>query len=891
MRRAVLLILVSIQLPAAYAQTAASALKEAYELHQSGNDAGARQRLEETIALALQEKDRKVEADARFYLGASLNQNAQYEASEAQLRTALTLTEQLGDRLRQAQVYSELGRAAWASGRNADGRLDFEKSLGLYEAMENWAGAANQHHNLIFVASGAEKLDHIQRGLELARKAGARAVEAQLLHQWADAEYGSDDFDSAFDHLNQAKRILEESGGRASLARVLTSIGRLYRVHGHADQALLYYRRAWDIQKELGDTQGVIQSLNAIGVALNALGRSAEALERDREALALARQSGSPLLIKFVLEGLASSEMDLGKNDEAAAVLEEARQMAPPRSETLILLSRARLALGQFEAAWKAADEGLALRNDFGELTRSARASRARALWKLGRTQEALSDVRQLMEMVDQARAKLVPTDFMKQGFSNTDRAATSLSIQVLLDSGEAREALETAERARSRALLDLLATKSIVPNPPPALESDALWTVLRARGGGSQEAAGALPSSASAATASTDDMIALARRLDSTILAYWIDDASTVVWTISPEGRIAYARTGWGTLALEQRINDALPQREIPGRPAPARMVARSGETLLARRSTQTAWRQLYDALIRPVRGSLPSRPGSLLTIIPSGPLHRLSFAALRDENGRYLIEKYALNYSPAVEVFRYTRRAQERTPAAPPRYLLVGNPSGMPQADGKSLPALPGAEDEVRRIRGLLPPGSATVLEGKQADEISVRGAMPAARVIHLATHGVIDDNNPLGSFLALGRTDSQPQGDGRLTAEEVYSLDLHADLVVLSACRTGLGRISGDGVAGLARAFFYAGTASVISTLWDVADQPTAQLVADFYRSFGKGGKNGKSEALREAQLHLLHSLRNGQVRVDTPFGKLSLPEDPVLWAGYVLLGEPQ
>lgn len=195
------------------------------------------------------------------------------------------------------------------------------------------------------------------------------------------------------------------------------------------------------------------------------------------------------------------------------------------------------------------------------------------------------------------------------------------------------------------------------------------------------------------------------------------------------------------------------------------------------------------------------------------------------------------------------------------------------------------------MQSISQLLPPGSAVVLQGKRADEASVRAAISSAKVIHLATHGVISNSNPLESFLALGRTSSEPAGNGRLTAEEVYSLNLHADLVVLSACRTGLGRISGDGVAGLARAFFYAGAASVVSTLWDVADQPTAQLIGDFYRSFTRAGANGKSEALREAQLHLLRSLRKGEVRVDTPLGTLALPEDPVLWAGYVLLGEAQ
>lgn len=861
--------------PAISAQkTAAQSLKEANEFSQKGDQAGARRLLEQTIDLAVQETDRKVEADARYSLGAALNQRAQYEASNIQLRAALRIFEDLGDQARQAQTHSALGVAAWASGKQADARADFEKALALYEAMENWAEAAKQHHNLTFATPGAEALEHIQRGLELARKAGARKTEAMLLHVWADKEYGSEDFDAAFDRLNQARSMLEELDDRQHLARVLTSIGRLYRVHGHPDQAFQFYQRARAMQEEAGDVQGEIQSLEAMGVALNVLGRSVEALRYDQEALQLGRGSGSPFIVKSTLAALASTQIHLGRYREAAAVAEEACRMAPPRIEPFIQLSAALFRLGQYEAARKAAEDGLAIVDGKGEVVRAAKQNRAQALWKLGRTEEALREVRQLMASVDQARTKLVPADFMKQGFSDTDRDVTSFAIDVLLESGEEREALETAERARSRAFLDLLATKHISPNPLSETESD---DALRRR--------------SSARAASAEDMIALARRLDSSIVAYWVEDTSTIIWVISAEGRIVHARTSRGTAALEQQINDALRLPEIPRGPALVQIAARGGETVLAGRNTQAAWRQLYDALIRPIRSSLPSKPGSRLTIIPSGPLFRLSFAALRDEKGRYLIEKYALNYSPAIEVFRYTRRAQQGTSALPARHLLVANPSGMPSFAGKALPALPGSEKEVQSISRLAPPGSVVVLRGKQADEASVREAMQAARVIHFATHGVIDNSNPLGSFLALGRTNSQPNGDGRLTVEEVYALDLHADLVVLNACRTGLGPISGDGVAGLARAFFYAGTASVVSTLWDVADQPAAQLITNFYRSLGQGGMSGKSEALRDAQLHLLHTLRNGEVRVDTPLGKLSLPEDPVLWAGYVLFGEPQ
>jgi CHAT domain-containing protein len=372
--------------------------------------------------------------------------------------------------------------------------------------------------------------------------------------------------------------------------------------------------------------------------------------------------------------------------------------------------------------------------------------------------------------------------------------------------------------------------------------------------------------------------------------LAYWVDDSSTIVWTISPDGRIAHAREGVGAQELEKWIDDALRLGEVP-RPAGAIQIAsRGGEEILMGRSERESWRRLYDTLIRPVRSHLPAKPGSRLTVIPSGPLFRVSFAALQDEKGRYLIENYALHYSPAVEAFRYTSRAQEKSATSPERYLLVANPANLPTADGKRLPGLPGAEKEAQNILRVAPRGSAVLLQGWQADKATVRAAMADAKVIHLATHGVIDSANPLRSFLALGRNSDEQSSNGRLTAEEVYSLDLNANLVVLSACRTGLGRISGDGVAGLVRAFFYAGAASVVSTLWDVADQPTVQLVGEFYRSLIANGRYDKSDALREAQVHLLRSLRRGQVLVDTPFGKLPVPDDPVFWAGYVLWGEP-
>jgi len=218
----------------------------------------------------------------------------------------------------------------------------------------------------------------------------------------------------------------------------------------------------------------------------------------------------------------------------------------------------------------------------------------------------------------------------------------------------------------------------------------------------------------------------------------------------------------------------------------------------------------------------------------------------------------------------------------------LLIGDPAGPPKIPGEPpLPRLAGASEEVRAIARLVPAARTTVLAGPAATEPRVRAALPNKAVIHFATHGIIRDGNPLASFLALG-TVGEGVADGQLTADKIYGLDLEANLIVLSACRSGGGVITGDGIAGLARAFFYAGTPSVIVSVWDVADQPTNQLLPAFYRAWLTGAD--KASALRTAQLALIRSLRAGQVKVTLPAGTFVLPEDPAFWAAFVLLGEP-
>jgi CHAT domain-containing protein len=158
----------------------------------------------------------------------------------------------------------------------------------------------------------------------------------------------------------------------------------------------------------------------------------------------------------------------------------------------------------------------------------------------------------------------------------------------------------------------------------------------------------------------------------------------------------------------------------------------------------------------------------------------------------------------------------------------------------------------------------------------------------LLHFATHGFVFDDPKTPPFLALNRRGIAEAEDGRLTLDEIYGLELSTDLVVLSACRTGSGQVSSDGIVGLTRGFFYAGSPSVMATFWDVTDEATALLMTGFYRGYAKAGAKGAS--LRTAQLALLADLRAGRVAVMAAGRRVILPEHPLLWAAFFLSGEP-
>lgn len=589
----------------------------------------------------------------------------------------------------------------------------------------------------------------------------------------------------------------------------------------------------------------------------------------------------------------------------------------------------------QYDEALQNADKAVELTRKDAPIEFAIDALQNRALVRVQahRFSEALSDIDQAIATLEQLRTRLVPADYLKQGFVDRSQGLFTNAIWVRSEAGRNKEAIALAEEGRARAFTDLLAARGIqtasaqVPKSGAPVESeftkgkDKLESpqnltsgALTARGGEpgreqplSEEmrTPAGLASPASSSAPSLEQMVAIAKRLDSTILSYWVSPEETYIWVLKPDGSVRAKRTGITQVRLSRLVKatwrlESEPQLENAKEPegvnagaprrqekTPGAMRLRGGGELLLSDSSKQAWRELYKLLIQPVRDALPAR-GSRLTIVPHGPLFLLSFAALLDERGHYLVQDYALNYTPSLAVLQFTGKRKEQIRAYAPRYLLVADPLLSARLlKEAALPPLPGARLEAQTVKQLLPAAETSTLVGGEATKEAVRQQVRGKSVLHFATHAIVRDDQPFESFLALGGN-STGSDDGRLTVQEIYGLDLQADLVVLSACRTALGKVSGDGILGMTRAFFYAGASSVMATLWDVADEPTNLLILDFYSSLRKG--KDKSRALQAAQLHLLRGLRAGRVKVKTPAGVLTLAEDPIFWAGFVLQGEP-
>jgi CHAT domain-containing protein len=244
---------------------------------------------------------------------------------------------------------------------------------------------------------------------------------------------------------------------------------------------------------------------------------------------------------------------------------------------------------------------------------------------------------------------------------------------------------------------------------------------------------------------------------------------------------------------------------------------------------------RRLYAKLIKPIEGSLNDRN---LIIVPHGALHYLPFNVLSDGKG-YLIERHNIRLLPSSSIIKYLRLSKTPKHSS---ILVFGNPDlGNPDYDLKY------AQNEAIEVAKSV--AKSRLFLRQQATETAFRKYGKDFNYIHFATHGKFDPDDSLKSAILLS---GDSENNGVLTTDKLYSIRIDADLVTLSACETGLGKISnGDDVVGLTRGFLYAGSTAVVATLWKVDDQATSDLMRQFYDNLSRYDKR---EALIQAQLQI-------------------------------------
>ena len=614
--------------------------------------------------------------------------------------------------------------------------------------------------------------------------------------------------------------VATESGDRMNRTRALEHLGRLEESWGDFEAALARYEEALatgeaalrDAAPTPYNRAYLVGALSRLGLLRERLGRTEAAQEALDRALATARELGTRRLIAQVLLDrgrLARESGDLGSalasHEEALALAISAR-LAPAEALSLAELGWDRLAQGDAAAALQLFERALASKavSESPEIAGAVRSGIARARERLGQPGPAAEQDDLAVDAVESVRLGSV-AEVRRLGFwrlrQGVFRNAIALRHRLLVESGAARHAeraLELAEQARSRTLLDLI-SQGVVPVGPEGEER--AWPVARLR--------------AELLTGDTG------------LVAFALDEPRSWAWVLTRDACLMAALPGRGEIEVAAR---AWRRRIASG--APYGAAARADAA------------RLYALVLAPLAPRLG--PLRRLVIAGDGLLHLVPFEALEDESGRLLLERHVVSYAPSASVAGalHERRSARATTAV--RLLAYAEPPS------EALGPLPLARREAQSIAALFPAGAADVRQGAQASESWLKHAeLGRYGTLHFATHGTYDDRAPGRSALVLAPGQGE---DGLLRVREIASLPLRAGLVSLSACDTGLGEVvTGEGVVGLARAFLHAGADAVAMTLWRVPDASTAELMRRFYSQM-RAGRPG-ADALRAAKLELV------------------------------------
>jgi CHAT domain-containing protein len=794
---------------------------------------------------------RKAEADRLLQQGIQQAQTSQFEAALQSWQQALIIYREIKDHKGEGQALGNLGLAYHFLGNYTKAIEYHQQDLANARDIKDRKGEGDALGNLGIayrnLGEYAKAIEYQQQRLAIARDIKDPLGEGQSLGNLGNAYYWLGEYAKVIEYQQQHLAIARDIKDRLGEATSLSNLGLAYSSLGDYAKAIEYYQQSLAIARDIKDRLGEGNALGNLGGAYQSLGDYAKAIEYQQQSLAIARE-----LKDRQGEGNALGSLGLAYNslrDYARAIEYYEQSLALTRG------------IGDKNG------EGIAL-NNLGNTLRQS-----------DNLPEAEKSLRTSIEVWDSLRERLGKNDTYKVSFFEQQARTYRLLQQVLIAQNQPNAALEIAERGRARAFVELLARRNATTNDS---------------------------AKSSIAPPTIEQLQQIAKQQNATLVEYSIiyDDfkikgkeesheSELYIWVIKPTGEITFRRSD--LKPLWQKENTSLKNFVTISRESIGARSRGLGAVAKVDEATQTnRLQQLHQILIEPIADLLPTNPEARVIFIPQSSLFLVPFPALKDEQGKYLIEKHTILTAPSIQVLELTRKQRQRvgtngpiafgmaslTPLPANDALVVGNPTmpSVPPYPGEKpqpLAPLPGAEAEAKAIAPLL---NTQPLIGNNATESAVKQLLPKTRIIHLATHGLLDDIRGIGSAIALTPDSSLTKGgveenNGLLTAEEILDLKLNAELVVLSACDTGRGRITGDGVVGLSRSLITAGVSSVIVSLWAVPDAPTASLMTEFYTNIQQRQLD-KAQALRQAMLTTMKQHPN-----------------PRNWAAFTLIGEAE
>jgi CHAT domain-containing protein/tetratricopeptide (TPR) repeat protein len=841
---------------------------------------------------------------------------------------SLAIFEEVGDKKGKMRALYGIGSAYELQNRFDKALGYYEKSLAISEEIGDKSFTASVLNNLGIAHNVLRRpelsLELHQRSRALSEELNDRVTLQQALNDIGIIYIDQGRYSEALEYIQKSLKILEELGSdrdKKDLAIGLQNIGLVYRRQGRPDQALAYYHKSLKLMEELGYKFGIANLQNNIGVAYKAQGLYEQALEWFQKSLQLYEEIKLKWGVARSLNNIGDAYRLQGRHEQALENLLKSlrlREEANDRSGialTLNNLGRLYQAQGRHAETLEVSRRAARVAEEINEPDPfwNARELMGAALLALGQPVEARSNFLAAIAAIESARHETAG-GLQQQSFFENNLDPWRGMIALLVSQKEYVEALSFAERSKARVLLDVLQSgradlrKSLSPQERQteeehrlrlvALNSQFTGELRRGKPDSSRVAelkaniekarleyeaveAGLYAAHpelkahrGEASIIKAEELKTLLPDATGALLEYVVADDQTYLFAITKAAGRAEAELQVYTIPIKR--TELAKQTE-------------SFREQLAGRDLgfRASARKLYDLLLKPAQGLLSGK--SSLVIAPDDKLWELPFQALLAEDNRYVIEKSAVSYAPSLTVLREMMAKRDKHQPGrqvnPTAYALLalGNPAiGKETIEratltlrDEKLDPLPDAEKEVKALGQLYGNAHSKVYIGAEAREDRLKAEAAQARVLHFATHGILNNATPMYSHLALAQGDKNE--DGLLEAWELMQMDLRADLVVLSACETARGRFgAGEGMIGLTWALFVAGAPSTVVSQWEVESASANELMLGFHRRLIAPSRKSltKAEALRMAALKLM---------------KNPSTSHPFYWAGFVLVGD--